>query len=168
MAGTHSAFRDVPIYLSEGGQELHIGGPAPGPAGNGAAVVIGANSTPVGYVATITPAASTSNICLVTIQFQDGLGNNLGVPVVFDLWLSDAASGAGLTATTASGAVAAGSAGTDLDAMVAKKAIHALTDATGKYVLSITDTGKTGFFVAVAGGFNNTIVSAQLVTGNYG
>ncbi len=171
MSYTHSRNHNTPIYVTQGGQEFHLGGPAAGPlnSAGGAVFIVGANATPIGYVATITPAASTANICLVTIQFQDGVGNNLGVPVDFDLLLSDAATGTGLTAVTASGAVAAsGTAGIDLATLTTKKALRCQSDATGKYVLSITDTAKTGFYIAVSGGFGNLIVSAQLVAANYG
>lgn len=118
--------------------------------------------------ATVSPAASTSNICLVTFQLLDGNGAALTGPTNIVVHLSDAATGVGLTGTTASGAVAAGASGTDLSAMVAKKAIHAQTDATGKYILSITDSAKTGFYPVVTIPGLKAIVGAQLVTANYG
>lgn len=110
----------------------------------------------------------SANITLVTAQVQDGAGN--AIAAVFDVgwWLSDAATGAGLTATTASGAVAVGASGTDLLSKVSKKAGDALTDATGKYILSITDTAKTGFYVALScPGTGVPFVSRQLGTGDY-
>jgi predicted RecA/RadA family phage recombinase len=119
-------------------------------------------------VVTLSPAASTANICLVTIQVKDSAGNNITAPTVIDITLSDAATGVGLTATTASGAVAAGASGTDLGTLTSKKALRSMTDATGKYILSITDTAKTGFYVTATVGGRKTTVSAQLVTGNYG
>jgi hypothetical protein len=106
-------------------------------------------------------------VSLVTIQVLDELGNAMARKVVLDVWLSDAATGAGLTGTTTSGAVAAGTAGVDLIVRTAKKETLVITDATGKYILSITDTAKTGFYVAVQRG-DYLKVSAQLVTGNYG
>mgnify|MGYP000092975936 CR=1 FL=1 len=118
---------------------------------------------------TFSPAAGSSNVCLVTIQVQDGQGNNLPGPFEMCVYLSDAATGNGLTATTASGAVAAGASGTDLSAKVSKKALDVLTDNTGKYILSITDTGKTGFYpCAICPGTGNVQIGTQLVTGNYG
>ncbi len=118
--------------------------------------------------ASIAAAASTSNKTNVTIQLKDGNGDNLTTCRVVLVYLSDAATGAGLTATTASGAVGAGSSGTDLTAIVAKMLLLVQTDATGKYVLSITDSAKTGFYVCVALPDGTVIASAQLVTGNYG
>lgn len=120
------------------------------------------------FFATLTPAQGSANVCLVTIQVKKPDGSNVTVPVDLIVTLSDAATGAGLTATTASGAVAAGASGTDLSALVAKKALLVKTDATGKYILSITDTVKTGFYVVAAIPGKNPNVSAQLVTGNYG
>jgi hypothetical protein len=157
------------VYLGNGGGRLHIGNPVAGNDGQvGAVVALGSEGTPVAYRCTITPAAGSANVCLVTIQFTDGAGNAMPVPINFDLTLSDAATGAGLTAVTASGAVAAGASGTDLGTFTSKKALHCQTDATGKYILSITDTSKTGFYVVVQAGLGNLIVSAQLVAGNYG
>src|SRR6185312_15290441 len=70
----------------------------------------------------------SANICLVTIQVEDGAGNALPGPFELMVYLSDSAAGAGLTAVTASGAVAAGASGTDLAVKVAKKA----TDEIGR------------------------------------
>ncbi len=85
--------------------------------------------------------------------------------VLFLLYLSDASTGIGLTGTTASGAVTAKAAsGTDFGAITAKKALIAQTKADGSFILSITDTAKTGFYVCAVpmrGGVPS--VSAQLV-----
>lgn len=120
----------------------------------------------VGSSVTLTPAAGTANISNVTLQVVDGAGASVGSVFNFDVWLSDAASGAGLTAVTASGTVTP-TTGIVLQTYTAKKALRIQTDATGKAVLAITDTAKTGFYVAVALR-GVAIVSAQLVTGNYG
>ncbi|SRR5579885_2050282 len=107
-------------------------------------------------------------IALVTAQVVDA--NGLAIAQVFELslWLSDAATGAGLTATAASGAVAAGTPGTVIASKVSKKALDVLTDATGAFQLSITDTGTTGFFVAVeTPGTGVVAVSRQLAAGDY-
>ncbi len=118
---------------------------------------------------TFSPAAGGSNVCEVTITVKDGAGNAIARPHHLDIILSDAATGAGLTATTASGAVAAKAAsGTDLATLVSKKALRVQTLATGVYILSITDSAKTGFYVAAVLGDLPIQVSSQLVTGNYG
>jgi hypothetical protein len=104
------------------------------------AEILNANSV------SISAAAGSANVSLVTFQAKDANGNNVTSPVNLDVLLSDATTGAGLTATTASGAVAAGASGIDLVTLVTKKALRVQTDATGKYILSITDTSKTLFY----------------------
>jgi len=119
---------------------------------------------------TFTPAAGGANVCEVTIQAKDEDGADLARAVPFLLWLTDAATGIGLTGTAASGAVAAKAAsGTDFAALTAKKAIIAQTKADGSYVLSITDTAKTLYYVAaMALGYGVPSVSAQLEATDYG
>lgn len=117
----------------------------------------------------MTAAAGTTNVCNVTVTAQDYDGNALAQIVVFDLWLSDAASGAGLTATTASGGIAAGSKGAVLGVLTTAKALRVQTDATGTFILSITDTAKTAFNVCASGpNSSGAVVGATLATGNYG
>lgn len=118
----------------------------------------------------MTPAAGTTNVCEVTIQALDANGEALAGVFNFDLWLSDAASGAGLTATSASGAVTAKAAsGAVLGTLTSVKALRVQTLATGIFVLSITDSAKTAFKVcAQAPGTGKTVVGATLITGNFG
>jgi hypothetical protein len=115
---------------------------------------------------TIIPGGS-ANISLITITVLSNSGQ--ACPEVFDLDvnLSDAATGAGLTAVTASGAVAAGTPGTVLATNVSKKSLRVQTDATGAFQLSITDTAKTGFYIHVVGPFPFPSVSRQLLTADY-
>lgn len=121
------------------------------------------------YTATITPAAGSSNVCEITVQIKNGAGVAVAYPVVFDILLSDAATGAGLTGTTASGTVAAkASSGTDLSTLVSKKALKVQSKADGTYILSITDSAKTGFYPVVHIPGVAPIVGSALVTGNYG
>lgn len=121
------------------------------------------------YTASFTPAAGSANVCEVTIQIKDGSGTAVAYPVVLDVLLSDASTGTGLTATTASGAVAAkASSGTDLSTLVSKKALKVQTKADGTYILSITDTGKTAFYVVANIPGVAPVVSSVLTTANYG
>lgn len=120
------------------------------------------------YTVVFAPAAGAANVCEVTCTVKDYAGNTVAEAVVFDLWLSDATSGAGLTATTASGAVAAKAAsGTDFAVLTTKKATRVQTLATGVYILSITDTAKTLFKVC-AQIDGKTIVSTALTAAQYG
>lgn len=120
------------------------------------------------YSVTFSPAAGSSNVCEITIKVTDYGGTTVADVHNLDIWLSDAATGAGLTATSASGTVAAKAAsGVDFQIYSAKKAFRVQTLATGVYILSITDTAKTAFYpcASIAG---KTVVGTQLVTGNYG
>ena len=119
---------------------------------------------------TITPAAGATNVCNASLQVTDHGGNALAGVFDLDIWLSDAATGAGVTATTASGTVAAAAAsGYDITDYTAKKFKRVQTKADGTYVLAITDTAKTHFYVAwQVPGLGSTVVSAQLLTANYG
>lgn len=118
---------------------------------------------------TISAAAGSSNVSEITFTVKDGNGVAITGPTHLIISLSDAATGYGLTATTASGTVAAkASSGTDLSTLVSKKALLVQTKADGTYILSITDTAKTGFYpVAMIPG-QKAIVGTQLVSGNYG
>jgi hypothetical protein len=117
---------------------------------------------------TAVAAAGGSNVSEVTITVTNTDGVVQAGVHHLDVYLSDSAAGAGLTATTASGAVAAKAAsGTDLVVYSAKKAMRVQTLATGVYILSITDSAKTAFKICVGLGAQVT-VAATLVTGNYG
>lgn len=112
---------------------------------------------------------ASANIANVTMQVQDCYGNAIAGVFEFDLYLSDAATGVGLTATTASGGIAAAtSGGTVLGALTTSKAVRVTTNAAGQFVLAITDTAKTAFF-PVAGLIPGLPVQigAQLTTASY-
>jgi hypothetical protein len=115
-------------------------------------------------------AAGAENVANVTISVLDKDGRLVAGNHALAIWLSDDAGGAGLTGTTASGTVQAASGeGAVLTALTAKKHITAVTKAAGTFVLEITDSAKTGFYVAAAVlGAVGVGVSAQLVAGNYG
>lgn len=132
------------------------------------AVFLGGSLTPQRIAYSI--AAGGANVCEVTLTAQDGHGNAMTVPVLLNLWLSDADTGAGLTATSASGTVQAKSAsGADFGVLAAKKALVVQTKADGSYILEITDTAKTGFYVGAELPFAGLpVVSRQLITGDYG
>ena len=117
-----------------------------------------------------TIASGAANVTEIAIAMLDGNGDAVADAAPMTVWLSDAATGAGLTATSASGTVQAKSAsGADFGVLSAKKALIAQPLATGIYTLEITDTAKTGFYVCIQNPFTGAIsVSRQLVTGDYG
>jgi|GEM_PF-3462377 len=122
------------------------------------------------YTVAMEAADGGLNITEVTMTVQDYFGKTLAGVFNMEIWLSDATTGAGLTATTASGAVAAKtSSGADLAVLTTKKALLVQTLATGLYTLSITDTAKTAFKVcARVPGKAATVVGITLASGDYG
>lgn len=132
-----------------------------------AGLILGGNHIPVDIAFAISAGAANVTNVEISVTNKDGLVIP-GVHVL-DVWLSDAATGVGLTAATASGTVQAKAAsGTVHGDLTAKKALRVSTLATGKFTLEITDTVKTGFYVAAATGILPAQVSRQLVTGDYG
>lgn len=122
---------------------------------------------------TFSPAAGAANVCNVTITVKDNTdptGVALASSRAVLVWLSDATTGIGVTATTASGTVTA-TTGTDMVDLTAKKVKIIQTNASGVIVLAITDTAKTLFKVCATplgsphGAYQ---VSTALITGNYG
>jgi hypothetical protein len=169
MAATHDQSYQTGIYLEQGGQTLHVGNTDAGPSGVGASIVQGSNGKelPVDLAVVVTNApAGVANHSAVTFQVQDGLGNNIAYPVFIDVWLSDAVTGAGLTATTASGGFTV-TTGALVATYTASKAIRVQTDVTGKVVLNILDTAKTLFVPCAGNAFDVPQVGAALTAGSY-
>lgn len=117
-----------------------------------------------------TIAAGGANVSEITLAVTDISGNTITGVHNLTVTLSDAATGVGLTATSASGTVQAKTAlGTDLAALSAKKALAVQTLADGTYVLEITDTAKTTFYVAATVPAHGLVqVSRILATADYG
>ena len=114
-------------------------------------------------------ASAGTNIAEVTITAKDADGNTVAAPLICTVWLSDAATGVGLTGTAASGTVAAKSAsGADFGVLTAKKATVVQTLASGIYILEITDSAKTAFYVCAQAPNGVVGISTQLATGDYG
>jgi hypothetical protein len=119
------------------------------------------------YAITNGPGAS-ANICNVLFQLTDSLGNPLSRVANFEIMLSDSATGAGLTATTPSGGVAAvAGEGVILSSLVASKLLAVQTNAAGLFGLAITDTAKTPFFPVALRLTAAPAVGAQLTTASY-
>jgi hypothetical protein len=121
------------------------------------------------HYVTAVVATDGSNATLVTLTLKNNNGKPVG-PKSFLVYLSDSATGLGLTATTASGTVTdktAGTTGQILSTFVAKKALMVQNIANGTYELSITDTSKTAFKVCVE--IDGIVyVPLTLAAGNYG
>lgn len=120
---------------------------------------------------TFSAAAGGANVCEVTISLKNSAGTVITTNRNFTVWLSDAATGLGITGTGASDTVTAKTGeGTVLSALTAKKHLAVQTKAsTGTFVLEITDTAKTAFYVcAELPATGQIFVSDVLETADYG
>lgn len=132
------------------------------------ALVVGHLSEVVADV-TLAAAQGGANVCEVTLTAKDYLGDTLAAVTHFDVWLSDAATGAGLTGTAASGTVTAkAESGSVIDTYTAKKALRVQTLATGIFILEITDSGATAFNVCVSVPGTGKTAVLTLAAGDYG
>lgn len=178
------------IYKKNGGDDMVIASGGTLTVESGGAIVIG--TTPLSVsgasIATLTATAAElnlnddlpasfsftyatggSNVCEVTIQAKDAAGVAMTRACIVLIYLSDASTGVGVTGTTASGAVTAKSAsGTDMGAITAKKVLLAQTKTDGTFILSITDTSKTAFYVCVVPLRGGTPSVSLSLSGRYG
>lgn len=163
----------VTNYTEDGGTRTVIGGEldvvSGGTfkiAGNDVGASLASGVTGISFAA----AAGGANVCEVTITALGANGSAIAVPTTLNVWLSDAATGLALTGTAASGTVQAKAAsGEDRLVKTAKKNLEVQTLATGIYILEITDTAKTGFYVcADIPSTGIPAVSSQLQTADYG
>jgi len=154
------------IVIADGGLKL----------GSGAGTAVTATAAELNelddIVASFTFAATAGaeNVCEVAITLKDAAGATVDGARPFMVWLSDSATGVGLTGTSASGTVKAKSAsGTDFATFTAKKALLVQPLATGVYTLEITDSAKTAFYVCAATLDGRAYsVSTVLATEDYG
>lgn len=154
------------ISIADGGLKL----------GSGAGTAVTATAAELNelddIVASFTFAATAGaeNVCEVAITLKDAAGATVDGARPFMVWLSDADTGVGLTATTASGTVQAkAESGVDFATFTAKKALLVQPLATGIYTLEITDTKKTAFYVCAATLDGRAYsVSTVLATKDYG
>lgn len=111
--------------------------------------------------ATIALAASaTTDGMDITITITDRDGTAATAPVGFEWWISEDATGVGLTADSYSGSVTA-STGAILTALTAKKHFLAVTDDEGAFVATAVDSANpTDQYVVVKLPSGSLIVSA--------
>ncbi len=111
-----------------------------------------------GTTTTITPAPQAGDDRIVTVQLVDAKGNNVARKTNILISLSDVA-GDDLTATAPDGGVVFGT-GKVLLPLSSGKMWCVDTDATGKVIFTVTESGTKTFYVnVIAGGL---IVSAAL------
>ena len=83
------------------------------------------------------PAETAGDTINVGIVLKDARGHVVAGPVVCDVFLSDAATGLGITGTAATSAIAIGTNGYILDTLVTEKMVRVQTDALGRVDLNI-------------------------------
>lgn len=134
------------------------------------ATVLEAGGLPgVGTTVTTSAAASTANLTLITYQVKDSAGNAVAAVHDMDVYLSDASTGAGLPSHTPSGGIAAGASGIVLIVYVTAKALRVQTNASGVFILAVTDSSKTHYYpCAVLGRTSKAIVGTILADASYG
>jgi hypothetical protein len=158
MAVNWSQATQSPVYVEQGGKILHWD----------SGFRLEVNGVPVGLGVRFSYAPNGANICGVSIQVTDLIGNNLAG--VFDLttWLSDSPFGAGFAAHVPTGGFAP-SAGTAVFSKVTNICIEALTTVNGLLSLNITDTVHTGYYICTeVPGTGLIAITGPLVALNYG
>lgn len=85
--------------------------------------------------------AGASNVCILTGTVKDAAGATIAETHVLDVYISEAATGIGITADAYSTGASV-STGTQIIAQTANKAWTLITTAGGVFAISITDTAK--------------------------
>jgi hypothetical protein len=91
-------------------------------------------------LASFTIGTEGSNAINVAVRLKSARGQNIAQRVNAKVYLSDVATGVGLTATVPTSTVAIGTNGTILRANVTDKMFDILTDASGRFDLTIPQT----------------------------
>jgi hypothetical protein len=126
------------------------------------------NGVPLPVNVTLAAAQGAANIALVTITLKDNKTTPAAIATSsnFDVWLSDAATGIGLTASAPT--TASLTTGASFVANSDLTYFRAQTNASGVAVLSITNAAKPLYYVCVqVPGYPAPFV-LHLATGNYG
>jgi outer membrane protein assembly factor BamB len=112
-----------------------------------------------GTQATITYGDEATNARAVTVQLKDDRGTNVAVKTAVRFYLSEAAGGDAIVTTAPSGGIAVGASGKVLVVNTAGKDLFCLTDATGKLILTVTESTAKSFHV------NVVLPTGELVNG---
>lgn len=124
------------------------------------------SNVPVTFDIALAPSATTDGMD-ITITARDGDGNTVAAPVPFEWWISEAATGIGLTADSYSGTVTA-SVGAILTALTAKKHFSAITAATGIFTATAVDSANPADqYVAVRKPLGDAVVVSDASGSNW-
>lgn len=117
---------------------------------------------------TVAIAAGAANVCTISIQVVDGFGTAKAGVKQLRLYMTSSATGLTVSAVAYSGSIVA-TTGAILATITAKFVFDIITNASGVWVGSLTDTAKTaGEKVAVVRPDGEIKLSAATVTGSYG
>ena len=111
--------------------------------------------------AIITVGAEAVNVRALTIQFQDGAGNDLNYRITVPVIVLADANGDAFVGTGGSTGIAIGTDGA-LIALVAKKVFLAISEADGDLDLTWTDTGTEVAFLGLVMPDGRLVISAAL------
>lgn len=112
-------------------------------------VVDGQEVAMINHVTIALAASATTDGMDITITVKDGRGNTVADVFELEFWMSEAATGIGLTADTYSGDLTA-TTGAILSALTAKKHWKVVTAATGIFAATLVDSANpTDQYVAV-------------------
>lgn len=92
------------------------------------------------YGASFTLGAETANTRNVAIQLTDRKGAAVAQRTMVDVYISDAATGVGLTATVPTSNLAVGTNGTIMATLTTNKHVKVLTDASGRVDINVIQT----------------------------
>lgn len=131
------------------------------------ALAVGGKLIPSQIAFTI--ATGATNETRITGTLQNKEGGTIAGSYMVDFFLSDAATGIGVTAATASGVVDVyNSTGTNLGMGTAKKSFRLMTKSDGTFAITITDTAKTQFYICASTPCINAVQVGRVLTANYG
>lgn len=93
-------------------------------------------------LAAFTIGTKSVNTINVAVQLKDAHGNNIAQPVNCKAYLSDSATGLGITGTPATSAIAIGTNGYILATLVTEVMVDVLTNAAGQFDLNLIQTAS--------------------------
>lgn len=111
--------------------------------------------------ATVTVSAENTNVVTVTIQLQDGNGDDLANVAGVYFYLSDDSGGSGVAATAPNGGIAIGTDGT-LAEVVSGKAGWLISESDGDIDIEVTESGTDTFYLVLIMPSGEIVVSDAL------
>lgn len=130
----------------------------PNGVNTGALVV---NDSRMAAHAVIAVGTEAANVINVTVQLQDGLGNDLAAAAGVSAYLSDNDDGSSIAATAPDGGVAIGTDGL-LIPLIAGKRFDLVSEVDGDIDIDITESGIDTWYLVVVLPFGKLIVSEAI------